>query len=94
MGYHIVLNTVGLALELAIAGGKRGINEDVHWIGAAFSAAFVGIYVLVILRLAKRLPPGSDQIEQDPPEGGVRVEHADHRGDADPLPPQEQQAGG
>jgi membrane protease YdiL (CAAX protease family) len=94
MGYHVVLNTIGIAVELAIAGGKRGINEDVHWIGAAFSAAFVGIYVLVILRLAKRLPPGSDQVEQDPPELGMRVEHADHRSDADPLPPEQQQTSG
>lgn len=94
MAYHIVLNTVGLVLELAIAGGKRGINEDVHWLGAAMSAAFIGIYVLVALRLAKRLPPGSDQVEQDPAERSVGIEHADHGGHAEPLPPQQQQPSG
>jgi membrane protease YdiL (CAAX protease family) len=94
MGYHIVLNTIGLALELAIAGGKRGINEHPTYAGAAMSAAFIGVYVLVVLRLAKRLPPGSDQVEQDPPERRMGVEHADHGGDAEALAPQEQQPGG
>jgi membrane protease YdiL (CAAX protease family) len=94
MGYHIALNTVSLALELAIAGGKRGINEDPRYVGAVVSAVFIGVYVLVVLRSAKRLPPGSDQVEEDPPEPGVRVEHADHRGDAEPLPPEQQQTSG
>jgi membrane protease YdiL (CAAX protease family) len=94
MGYHIVLNTVGLALELAIAGGKRGINEHPTYLGAAMSAAFVGVYVLVVLRLAKRLPPGSDQVHQDPPERRVSVEHPDHGGDAEALAPQQQQPSG
>jgi membrane protease YdiL (CAAX protease family) len=94
MGYHIVLNTVGLAMQLAIAGGKRGINEDVHYLGAATSAVFVGLYVLLALRLAKRLPPGPDQVHQDPAEGGVSVEHPDDGGDTEALPPQEQQPRG
>lgn len=94
MGYHIVLNTIGLALELAIAGGKRGINEHPTYVGAVMSAAFMIVYAAVVLRLAKRLPPGSDQVEQDPPERSVRVEHADHGGDAEALPPEQQQASG
>jgi membrane protease YdiL (CAAX protease family) len=94
MGYHIVLNTLGLALELAIAGGRRGINEHPTYAGAAMSAAFVGVYVLVVVRLAKRLPPGPDQVHQDPPERRAGVEHPDHGGDAEALAPQQQQPSG
>jgi membrane protease YdiL (CAAX protease family) len=94
MGYHIVLNTIGLAIELAIAGGKRGINEHPTYAGAVVSAVFVGVYVLLALRLAKRLPPGSDQVHQDPPERRVSIEHPDHGGDAEALAPQQQQPSG
>ena len=94
MGYHIVLNTVGLAVQLAIAGGKRGINEHPTYAGAVVSVVFAGVYVLVALRLAKRLAAGSDQVEQDPPERRVGVEHPDHGGDAEALAPQQQQPGG
>jgi membrane protease YdiL (CAAX protease family) len=94
MGYHIVLNTVGLAIELAIAGGKRGINEHPTYAGAVVSAVFIGVYVLVVLRLAKRLAPASDQVEQDPAERRVGIEHADHGRDAEALAPQEQQPSG
>ena len=94
MGYHVVLNTLGMVVELAIADGKRGINEHVHYLGAAVSIAFVLAYTIIVAKLAKRLPPGPDQVEEDPAKRGLRVEHAEHGGDAEALPPEQQQPRG
>lgn len=94
LGHHIVLNVSVMALSAATTGLKPGHNDHVHWLGVAMSVATVAIYTAVIAQLAKSLPPGSDQVEEDPPERSVRVEHADHGGDAEPLPPQQEQSGG
>jgi membrane protease YdiL (CAAX protease family) len=90
-GYHVMLNVTGFALKAAAGRVKPGVNDNVHWIGTAISIAAVVMYTAIIARLsAKRLATGPDQIEQDPAERGLRVEHADHRGGAEPLPPEQQ----
>lgn len=95
VGNHVMLNVVAMATQLAIAGGDRkGINAHVTWTATLISTAIVALYAIIISRLAKRLPPVADQVEQHAAERRVGVEHADHRGDAEPLPPEQQQARG
>jgi len=94
LGYHIVLNVSVMGLSTATTGLEPGHNDHVHWLGVALSIASVAIYTAVIAQLAKSLPPGSDQVEEDPPERSVSVEHADHGGDAHALAPEQQQPGG
>jgi membrane protease YdiL (CAAX protease family) len=87
---HVALNVIGMATQLAVAGGDhKGVNAHVRWASTAISAAFVLLYAIIIKQLAKRLPAVPDQVEQHAAERGVSVEHADHGGDAEPLPPQQ-----
>lgn len=95
VAYHVVLNVLGMAAQVAIAGGDhKGVNEHVKWSGAIVSAVFAIIYAIIVARLAKRLPPVADQVEQRAAERSMGVEHADHGSDAEALPPEQQQAGG
>jgi membrane protease YdiL (CAAX protease family) len=90
-GFHVTLNVTGFALKAALGHVKPGVNDNVHWIGTAISIAAIVMYTAIIARLsAKRLAPGPDQIEEHAAERRLSIEHADHRGGAEPLPPQQQ----
>jgi len=95
VAHHVMLNVVGMAVQLAVAGGdQKGVNEHVTWAATVVSGVIVVVYTAIIARLAKRLPPVPDEIEQHAAERGVGVEHADHGGNPEPLPPEQQQASG
>lgn len=79
------LATGGVALALGSLYFAHEASTEAEYV----SVAGVAIYTAVIAQLAKRLPARSDQVEEDPAERRVRVEHAEHGGDAEPLPPQQ-----
>lgn len=105
IGQHVANNVI-IFVARALANGGESIdtnhlNDNATWRGVALQIATLAFYAYLVVRsykrrpeLAQSLPPGPDEIEQHAPERRARVEHADHGGDAEALPPQQEQPRG
>ena len=95
IGHHIVLNTsASWRARDRRAASARHQRASAPTSAPRCQSRIVACTSSYRAASAKRLPAGADQVEQDPPERRVGVEHADHGGDAEPLAPQQQQPRG
>lgn len=103
---HVVNNVVVFTL-LGLSGGggdqiqAQHLNEGATWGAVASQTATLLVYALLVARSFKRLPESAksaaavaDKVEQDAAERGVSVQHSDHGGDAEALPPEQEKPRG
>ena len=95
IAHHIVNNLFAFVTVAARRGiehtGVQEVNGRVGWVSVVFDLALIALYVWLATRvLAKSALAGADQIEQHAAERSGGVEHADHGGHAEPLPPEQQ----
>ena len=98
IAHHTVNNVLAFMAVAANRGldhvGVAETNGRVSWVSVVLDLARLALYVWLVTRLQRRLAEralaGTNQIEQHAAERSGRVEHADHGGHAEPLPPEQQ----